>query len=298
MSCASSASTSRSYGVALVCAEWGWARSSFYAARARRRRPPGVLGRREPKGPLGDQELIERIRGVLSRSPFVGEGHRKVWARLRLEGIRTSKRRCLRLMREAGLLCPGRPVRELGPPSHEGSIVAERPNEMWGTDATRAWTTGEAGRRFLWRWIIVPRKGLGSVRPRWGIALRPWKPIRQGVRRYFGGFGPGIAAALKLRHDHGSQYLSDAFQEETAFLGIESSPAFVRSPEGNGCAERFIRTLKEQLLWVRTFRTVEELRLALQEWLRVYNEHGLIERHGYRSPAQVRREYLVLQEAA
>lgn len=51
------------------------------------------------------------------------------------------------------------------------------------------------------------------------------------------------------------------------FLGITSSPAFIRAPEGNGVAERFIRTLKEQLLWVRTFPTVEELRQALLDWL-------------------------------
>ncbi len=47
--------------------------------------------------------------------------------------------------------------------------------------------------------------------------------------------------------------MSDTFQNELTFLGIESSPAFVRAPEGNGCAERFIRTLKENLLWVQTF---------------------------------------------
>lgn len=51
----------------------------------------------------------------------------------------------------------------------------------------------------------------------------------------------------------------------------------MRSPEGNGCIERLIRTLKEQLLWVRTFRNAEELRLALLQWRRVYNEHWLIE---------------------
>ena len=72
----------------------------------------------------------------------------------------------------------------------------------------------------------------------------------------------------------------------------------MRAPEGNGCAERFIRTLKEQLLWVRTFRNVEELRIALHEWLKTYNEQWLIERHGYRSPAQVRRDWAALQEAA
>ena len=49
-----------------------------------------------------------------------------------------------------------------------------------------------------------------------------------------------------------------------------SSPAFVRAPEGNGCAERFIRTLKENLLWVRDFNTVEELRLAVLAFRRCY----------------------------
>lgn len=92
--------------------------------------------------------------------------------------------------------------------------------------------------------------------------------------------------------------MSDDFQAELRFLGITSSPAFVRAPEGNGVAERFIRTLKEQLLWVRTFRTVEELRVALQAWLVTYNEQWLVERHGFRSPVQVRRDFLAAQEAA
>ena len=62
-----------------------------------------------------------------------------------------------------------------------------------------------------------------------------------------------MARGLRLRHDHGSNYLADDFQQEVAFFGIESSPSFVREPEGNGVAERFIRTLKENLLWVRSF---------------------------------------------
>ena len=83
--------------------------------------------------------------------------------------------------------------------------------------------------------------------------------------------------------------MSDDFQQELTFLGHDSSPSFVREPEGNGCAERFIRTLKENLLWVRTFATVAELVEALREFKRTYNEQWLIERHGYRTPAQVRR---------
>jgi putative transposase len=86
--------------------------------------------------------------------------------------------------------------------------------------------------------------------------------------------------------------MADAFQDELRFLGIDSSPAFVGAPEGNGCAERFIRTLKENLLWVRTFDTVEELRQALLDFRKTYNATWLIERHGLRPPDAVRQDQL------
>src|SRR5258705_7050656 len=70
------------------------------------------------------------------------------------------------------------------------------------------------------------------------------EPVRQGVHRCFT-IAPGVARGLKLRHDHGSNYMSGDFQDEIECLGIEASPSFVREPEGNGVAERFIRTLKE-----------------------------------------------------
>ena len=92
--------------------------------------------------------------------------------------------------------------------------------------------------------------------------------------------------------------MADDFQRELAFLGIEPSPAFVREPEGNGCVERFIRTLKENLLWVRPFDTIEELRLALLEFQRLYNQTWIVERHGYRTPAQIRAEQLGTLAAA
>jgi putative transposase len=73
-------------------------------------------------------------------------------------------------------------------------------------------------------------------------------------------------------------------------LGNASSPAFVREPEGNGCAERFIRTLKEHLVWLQTFETVEELRLALHAFQRHYHATSLMGPYGYKAPAQVRHE--------
>lgn len=61
-------------------------------------------------------------------------------------------------------------------------------------------------------------------------------------------------------------------------------------PQGNGIAERFVRILEENVLWVRHFATVEELRLALLEFMETYNREWLVGRHGYKTPAQVRKE--------
>jgi putative transposase len=72
----------------------------------------------------------------------------------------------------------------------------------------------------------------------------------------------------------------------------------VREPEGNGCVERFIRTLKENLLWVRRFETIEELRLALHAFRTTYNQTWIVQRHGYQTPAAVRAAQLAPLPAA
>ena len=80
MSQARSPSSGHPYGLARTCRVLEIARSTVYARRARRLRPV-PLHRRGPKPTWTDAELIEHIRQVLSRSSFVGEGYRKVWAR-------------------------------------------------------------------------------------------------------------------------------------------------------------------------------------------------------------------------
>src|SRR4051794_17410019 len=75
---------------------------------------------RGPIGPMADTELVAAIRAVLADSPFHGEGHRKVWARLRIRGVRTSRRRLLRLMRQHGLLAPSRAGSPSGRRNHDG----------------------------------------------------------------------------------------------------------------------------------------------------------------------------------
>ena len=136
MSHTMSPSTQRPYGVVRVCQEWGLSRSTCYQQRTRAKAPPATPAKRGPKTSYTDEVLTGHIRQVLATSPFLGEGHRKVWARLRAQGICTSKPRVLRLMRQAHLLAPTRVPRVVGPRVHDGTITTERPNQMWGTDAT------------------------------------------------------------------------------------------------------------------------------------------------------------------
>jgi transposase InsO family protein len=193
-------------------------------------------------------------------------------------------------MREHGLQAPQRVGHPHGPKAHDGTIITERPDEIWGTDLTTTVTTGEGqGCVFVAAdHCTAGCVGIHASLP--GNRFEALEPIRQGGREQFGGIEKGIAARLAIRHDHGSASMNDDFQRELTFLGMTSSPSFVREPEGYGVAERLIRTLKENLLWVRHFATVAELVEALREFERRYNEQWLIQRHGSRSPGQVRRE--------
>src|SRR5205085_6064957 len=105
---------------------------------------------------------------------FNGEGYRKLWARLRHQGIRTSKQRVLQLLRENQLLSPARHPEPVRSNPHEGTIQATR--------------------------------------------FEALQPIRRGAKEQFGAFSGGTPAGLRLRHDHGSVYVSDDFQSEIRFL--------------------------------------------------------------------------------
>lgn len=97
-------------------------------------------------------------------------------------------------------------------------------------------------------------------------------PLRKRRERYF---------PRALRMDHGTQYLSDHFLNQIKFWGITPSFAFV--------AERFNRTLKEQAIYGRIFRTVEDVREAVENFVDLYNNEWRVEKNGFRSPNEVRQ---------
>ncbi len=237
---------------------------------------------------MTDTELLAEIRGVLADSPVVGEGHRKVWARLRRErGVYTSRKRVLRLTREAGLLAPTAQVRRRAARLHEGKITVEVPDTLWATDATEGWSA--EGRSAIFDHASGEVWADASLRmDRWAAA----DLLREVTTERFGSVQRAVAAGLALRYDGGSCFRSEHYQTEIDHLGIARSPAYHYEPETNGCIERFMGTLKEQVLWIERFDTHEALRTRVREFARSYNHSWLLERHGYRTPAEAREHLL------
>ena len=244
--------------------------------------------RRGPRPSVGDEALLAAIRADLERSPWTGEGHRKVWARLRvINGLRVSRKPLLRLMREHALLSPHR-ARARSDAPHDRRIVTEAPNVMWATDATQI-ATVQDGKVWLF-----------GVAEHWNAELLGWHVARRGtrfealqavgmaVRNQFGRVDAGAARGLALRHDHGSNFMSDAFQKQIRAWGIAPSYAFVGEPQTNGVIERLFRTLKEQIVYGRIFQTLDEVRDAVRAFVARYNAEWLIEKNGHRSPNDAR----------
>lgn len=286
-----SPATNKPYGLKRVCQAWGVARSSFYRAA----RPSS--GKRGPKPTVDELKLLEAIREDLKTTPFKGEGHRKVHARLKKRGIKTGRNRVLQVMRKNQLLSPHRHDYQ-APNPHDGQIITDLPNAMWGSDGTKVKTVDEG-----WVWIF-------SVAEHWNTECVGWhvckvgdrfaalEPVSQAIKKVYGSLGKGIAAGLKLRIDNGSQYTSDYFLQQLHYWGVESSFGLVRQPETNGVAERFHRTVKEQVIDGRVFRNADEVRDAVRQFVEVYNEQWLVAKREYQSPLEARRNYEMLKGAA
>ena len=245
---------------------------------------------------MSDGELLAEIHDVLATSPFVGEGHRKVWARLRRRGLGTSRKRVLRLTGEAGLLAPTAKVRKRAQRLHEGTITVTIPDTLWATDATEGHS--DEGRCAV---FVMIDHASGEAWADAGLRMDRFAAadlLREVTSERFGSVERAVASGLALRYDGGPCFRSEHYQIEIDHLGIARSPAFHYEPETNGCAEKFIQTLKEQVLWIERFSTFEQLRARVHEFACDYNQHWLLERHGYRTPTEARAHLAALAQAA
>ncbi len=279
-------------GVQRVCRLLERSRPSVYWARGTPSRQVAARARLGPRSALSSYVLLQHILTELSESAFVGEGRCRVGARLRLRGLRTSQRRVLRLIREAGLLAPIRGRRMLGPRTHYGTITTERPDVSWGIDASEMWTLDDG---LVTVFAAVDHRTaecVGIHAAMCGTCFETLEPLRQGLRCHFGDYAANCGTTTAAS--------SPPRTSSRSWLSYAWSPArpSCACPSAMDAAGAASAPPKKQLPWVRSLRNAEELRLALLEWIELYNERWLIKHHGHRSPAAVRRERLALGASA
>ena len=168
---------------------------------------------------------------------------------------------------------------------------------MWGVDGTKVFTADEG-----YAWIFTAIEHWNAECMGWHVTKKgdrfaALEPVSQGVLAQFGHVGQDAARGLAVRMDHGSQYLSDHFQNQLTFWGMAPSFSFLEQPQTNGVAERFFRTLKEQVIYGRIFRTIAEVRQAVGEFVERYNRQWRIEKNAFLSPFHM-REAWALKAAA
>ena len=291
MSAATSPAAGQPYGVERVCRIFETPRSTYYAHQEPVPSPAVPRKKRGPEPKVPDGELLDLIKADLEASPFHGEGHRKVWARLRVvKKVRVAPKRVLRIMRENNLLSPHR-GRQGSEHPHDGKIITDAPNIMWGTDGLRVQTVEDN-----WGWVFLATEHwnaecVGFHVCKEGTRYAALEPIAMGMQRIFGSTAADAARGLELRIDHGSQYIADHFLNQIRFWGITPSFSYVAEPQTNGVAERFNRTLKEQVINGRVFKNLDEVRRAVAAFVERYNAEWRVEKLGFKSPSEAREDY-------
>ena len=178
-------------------------------------------------------------------------------------------RRVRRAMRENGLLAPHR-VGHTETKPHNGTIITDKANEMWGTDMTQTITVREGRANVFVTVEHANSEVVGIHASRSANRFDALEPVRQGVHRCSELSHPGWRG-IEAASRSSLNYMSGDFQDEIECLGIEASPSFVREPEGNGVAEQFVRTFEgepavgEDLRYHRrTASRAHQVRQALQ----------------------------------
>jgi putative transposase len=269
--------------VSLLCEALHVSRQAYYAAQ----RSPSPPPRRPRCAPQGDHtptsQAIPAIRAVAARFPAWGV--RKVWACVRRDGLRVSRRRVWVLMATLGLLQKAVSVR--GEEVPRGTVAVATSNRRWATDMTKAWTRLDG-------WVAVmpvidcgDRVLLACETSQSQTSGALLAPVALALREHVG--DPSrVPDGLELRTDHGPQYTGADAAELCAAWRLEHTFAPVGRPTGNAVAERIMLTMKVELIWTRDWESAEELRGALRAWMKTYNEERPHQSLGWQTPAERR----------
>jgi transposase InsO family protein len=234
--------------------------------------------------------LLPLIQELKAAHPFWG--YRRVWASLKYaHGLVINQKRVYRLLRENGLLVAGREGLKARRERYPNKPRADKPNQWWGIDMTKV-MTGEG-----WAYVVIvndwfSKKLLGCHVGSQSRAGEWLAALNQAVCRQFPGGVREARPDLHLMSDNGSQPTSLRFMRECGELGVEQCFTSYANPKGNADTERLIRTLKEELLWLREWPSVSSVAEAMKDFVPEFNANYLHSALGYRPPENFEREWL------
>jgi transposase InsO family protein len=232
--------------------------------------------------------VVTRIKEIKADHPFWG--YRRIWAHLKyVDGLMVNRKRVFRLMQKHELVVkPDTRLKAVRMPQRSKPRPT-RPRQWWGIDMTKVVVEG-----FGWMYIVVvldwyTKKIVGYYA---GIQCRSchWlEALDDAVNHEFPGGVKG--SELSLMSDNGSQPTSVAFMKACREMGINQAFTSYGNPKGNADTERVFRTMKEELLWLREWRSPFELTEALGKWIEDYNQSYLHSSLKYKSPVKFEEEY-------
>jgi len=247
--------------------------------------------RRQPSAHAAqDRRLLAVIQRVF-RAHGGTYGSPRLVRALRAEGIATSRRRVMRLMRLVGLRARAACIYRGNPKLHQffsrhpnriRRLSVRRPNRVWVGDIT---CIPVAGR---WRFLAVVMDQYSRRILAWTLARRRSTHLTRAVfnaaiRRR------GTITRLIFHSDRGSEYSGSTFRDRLRHLGVQQSSA-LHGPGENAHTESFFHSLKAELLHGTTFETDASLRRALSGYFQYYNGHRLHSALGYRAPIDYESE--------
>ncbi len=197
--------------------------------------------------------------------------------------------RVYRLLRENNLLVKGNEKLKARRVSKQSKPRPDRPNSWWGIDMTKGLT------REGWAYLVVvndwfTKKILGAFVADRSRASDWLEAVNEAVCRQFPSSIREVESLqLHLMSDNGSQPTSVTFMKECRAFGIRQAFTAYANPKGNADTKRLIRTIKEELCWLREWSSVTELAIEMEKFVEYFNGNYLHSALGYKTPKHLKQ---------